>query len=166
MRGCWIVVKRKRKNEHWQCDEEVQNVEEKFWKNEELRNAEEALPRLKECHLEEVSRLYKAKTGVGCDGFQPSVSLDLTKETSGEIVEFLEKVEQSGKWPQKHARRCYPSCGYRRLSCWGRSGVAPLKLRVFVDDITALLRRKNKVVAEMAKKVMKKLKEEVERKGQ
>ena len=41
----------------------------------------------------------------------------------------------------------------------------PLKLRVFVDDITALLRRKNKVVAEMAKKVMKKLKEEVERKG-
>ena len=31
-----------------------------------------------------------------------------------------------------------------------------LKLRVFVDDITALLRRKNKVMAEMAKKVMKK----------
>ena len=30
---------------------------------------EEALPRLKECDLEKVSRLYKAKTGVGCDGF-------------------------------------------------------------------------------------------------
>ena len=42
---------------------------------------------------------------------------------------------------------------------------SPLKLRVFVDDITALLRRKNKVVAEMAKKLMKILKEEVERKG-
>ena len=41
----------------------------------------------------------------------------------------------------------------------------PLKLRVFVDDITALLKRKNKVVAEMAKKLMKILKEEVERKG-
>ena len=41
----------------------------------------------------------------------------------------------------------------------------PLKLRVFVDDITALLMEKNKVVAEMAKKVMKKWKEEVERKG-
>ena len=27
--------------------------------------------------------------------------LDLTKETRGEIVEFLEKVEQSGKWPQQ-----------------------------------------------------------------
>ena len=38
----------------------------------------------------------------------------------------------------------------------------PLKLRVFVDDITALLMGKNKVVAEMAKKVMKKLEEEVE----
>ena len=25
----------------------------------------------------------------------------LTKETGGEIVEFLEKVEQSGKWPQQ-----------------------------------------------------------------
>ena len=34
----------------------------------------------------------------------------------------------------------------------------PLKLRVFVDDITALLMVKNKVVAELAKKVTKKLK--------
>ena len=41
----------------------------------------------------------------------------------------------------------------------------PLKLRVFVADITVLLIGKNKEVAEMAKKVMKKLKEEVEEKG-
>ena len=42
----------------------------------------------------------------------------------------------------------------------------PLKLRVFVDDITALfLMVKNKVVAEMTKKVMKKLKEVVEKKA-
>ena len=34
-----------------------------------------------------------------------------------------------------------------------------------MDDVTALLRWKNKVVAEMAKKVMKKLKDEVARKG-
>ena len=27
--------------------------------------------------------------------------MDLTKETRGEIVEFLEKVGQSGKWPQQ-----------------------------------------------------------------
>ena len=41
--------------------------------------------------------------------------------------------------------------------------IYPLQqLRVFVDDITALLVGKNKVVAEMAKKVMKKLEEEVE----
>ena len=39
----------------------VQNVEEKQWKNEELRRLEEGLPRLKECHLEEASRLYEAK---------------------------------------------------------------------------------------------------------
>ena len=40
-----------------------------------------------------------------------------------------------------------------------------LKLRVFVDDITALVKGRNKDVAEMVKKVMKKLKEEVEKKG-
>ena len=41
----------------------------------------------------------------------------------------------------------------------------PVKLRVFVDDITALLIGRNKEVAEMAKKVMRKLKEEVEEKS-
>ena len=76
-------------------------MEEKPWKNEELRSAQGALPRPKECLLEEVSRLYKAKTGVGCDGFHPKVPLVLTKETRGEIVEFLEKVEESGKWRQQ-----------------------------------------------------------------
>ena len=50
-----------------QCDEEVQNVEDEPWKNEELRKWEEALPKLEECELEKVSRLYKAKTG--CDDF-------------------------------------------------------------------------------------------------
>ena len=40
-----------------------------------------------------------------------------------------------------------------------------LKLRVFVDDITALVKGRNQEVAEMAKMVMKKLKEEVENKG-
>ena len=38
-----------------------------------------------------------------------------------------------------------------------------MKLRVFVDDITAFV--KGKKVSEMAKKVMKKLKEEIEKKG-
>ena len=75
----------------------MQNVEDKPWKNEELKKLEEVLSRLKECDVEHVSRLYKAKKGVGCDGFHPKVFLDLTKETRREIVEFLEKVEQSGK---------------------------------------------------------------------
>ena len=64
-------------------------MEDGSWKNEEFERLEEALPRLKECDLEKVSRLYKAKTGVGCNGFHPK--------------EFLEKVEQSGKW---HQRAC------------------------------------------------------------
>ena len=50
-------AKRKGWAKHWQCDGEVQNVDEKPWKNQELRSVEEALPKLKECHLEEVSRL-------------------------------------------------------------------------------------------------------------
>ena len=50
--------------------------------------------------MEKVSRLYKAKTGVGCDSFHPKVSLDFAKETRGEVVEFLE-VEEGGKWPQQ-----------------------------------------------------------------
>ena len=40
----------------------------------------------------------------------------------------------------------------------------PLKLWVFVNDIAALLIGRNKEVPEMTKKVMKKLKEEVEEK--
>ena len=42
-----------------------------------------------------------AKTGVGSDGIHPKVLLDVTKETRGEIVEFLEKAEQSGRWRQQ-----------------------------------------------------------------
>ena len=87
-------AKRKEWSKHWQCNEEVQNVKDKPWKSEELRRWEEALPTFKECDMEGASRMYKAKTGVGCDGFHPKVLLDLTKETREEIVEFLEKVEQ------------------------------------------------------------------------
>ena len=58
------------------------------------------LPRLKEGDLEKASRLHKTKTR-GCDGIHPYVPLDMTKDTRGETVEFLDKVEQSGKWPQQ-----------------------------------------------------------------
>ena len=74
---------------------------DKPWRNEELSRWVEAPPRLKECDLEKASRMYKAKTGVGCDGFYPKVPLVLTKETRGEMVECLEKVKQSGKCPQQ-----------------------------------------------------------------
>ena len=44
---CWTVVKERGKTgqKHWLCGEDVQNVEEKPWKNEELRKLEESLPR-------------------------------------------------------------------------------------------------------------------------
>ena len=59
-------------------------MQDKPWRNEELSEGEEALPRLKEGDLEKASRLYKAKTGVGCDGFHPEgLPLDLIPETRG-----------------------------------------------------------------------------------
>ena len=55
------------------------------------RGAEEVrggLAILKDSDLAKAAKIYKAKTGVGCD------PLDLTRETRGEVVEFFEKVEQ------------------------------------------------------------------------
>ena len=43
----------------------------------------------------------KQKTGVGCDGFLPKSSLGFDKRNEEKIVEFLESLEQSGKWPQQ-----------------------------------------------------------------
>ena len=38
-------AKRKEWARHWQCDESLQNLEDKLWKNEELTKLEETLPR-------------------------------------------------------------------------------------------------------------------------
>ena len=74
-------AKRKDWAKHWQCDDSMQNMQDKPWKNKELMKLEEVLSRLKECDLERTSRMYKARTGVGCDGFHTKVLLDLAKET-------------------------------------------------------------------------------------
>ena len=102
VRGCWIVVKRKGKNGQntGSVMRRCRTWRKKPWKNEELRSAEEALPTLTES-LGRSVEIVQSKTGVGCDGFHSKVPLDLAEETRGEIVEFLEKVEQSGKWPQQ-----------------------------------------------------------------
>ena len=59
------------------------------------------MPRLLEKDMEKAAESYKVKTGVGCHGFHPKVPLDFTKETSGKVVELLEKVEQCGRSPQQ-----------------------------------------------------------------
>ena len=68
-------VTRREWSTHWQCDEDVQNMQDIHWRNEELRRCEKALPRLLEGDLERASRVYKSKTGVGWDGFHPESSL-------------------------------------------------------------------------------------------
>ena len=93
--------KRKEWTKHSQSCTEVQDQENKAWRNEELKKLEEDLPRLKESDLAEAAKIYKTNTGVGCDGIHLEVTLDSAKETRKEVVEFLENVGQCGKWPQQ-----------------------------------------------------------------
>ena len=54
-------------------------------KMKKLKKLEEALPRLKkECELEKASRLYKEKTGVGCDGVHSKIFLDFDERNEKE----------------------------------------------------------------------------------
>ena len=54
-----------------------------------------------EKELEKAAKSCKAKTGAGCDGGHLKVPLDLRRETRGEVVGLLEKVEQCWRWPQQ-----------------------------------------------------------------
>ena len=70
-------MKQKKKNgqeRHWQCGEDVQNMEDKPWKKEELKRM----------------RWLPPKSPPGSDN-----------TNDGKIVEFLEKVEQCGRLPQQ-----------------------------------------------------------------
>ena len=54
-------AKRKEWAKHWHCNEEVQDLEDKPWKNEVLKKPEEALRRPKESGLEKVSKTVQSK---------------------------------------------------------------------------------------------------------
>ena len=104
MRGCWTAVKQYEKNgqHNGNAMRRYRICKTSHGENEELKKCEEALPRLKEGDLEQASRLYKAKEQEwDVTASVPRVLMDLTNETRGKIVEFLEKVEQSVKWPQQ-----------------------------------------------------------------
>ena len=62
--------------------------------SEEFKKLEEALPRLKGCDLENASDYIKQKQEVG--GRRPGLD-----KRNKNVVELMEKVEQSGKWPQQ-----------------------------------------------------------------
>ena len=66
---------------HWQCDESVQNVEDKPWKNEELKKSEEALPRL------------PSESPFGLDERNERRNCRFLGESG--------KVERSGTWPHQ-----------------------------------------------------------------
>ena len=72
------------------------------WFEEEMKKKDEKV-KMEETggRLEEASRLYEAKTREGCDGCLPQVSLDLRKKQEAKWWNSLDKVEQSGRWPQE-----------------------------------------------------------------
>ena len=76
--------------------------------NMERRSEEEGMPRLKESDLEKAARNYKAKTGVVCDDAHPKVPLDSTRETRGEVVEFMRRWNGVANGRNKLAQRCSP----------------------------------------------------------
>ena len=77
------------------------NTTQRWWRDEHLSSFEEGLAQLKEESLERAARSSKATTAVVATGFYPEVLRDLSKETSGKIVKFLEKVKQCWRWPQQ-----------------------------------------------------------------
>ena len=100
----WCEEKRK----EW-----TRSMEDEPWRNDELRILEEGILQLKEDNLQRVLRSCKAPSGAGCDGRHPGISLDLSKETRRGVVEFLQQVEHSVKWPQQACTPMFFSLPWR-----------------------------------------------------
>ena len=73
--------KKKEWAKHWQCGKEVQNQDSKRWYNEELKKLEEDLPGQEESDLANAAKIFKTKTGVGCDGFSPGSPTGFEEES-------------------------------------------------------------------------------------
>ena len=87
---------RKEWAKHWQCNTEVQDLEDKPWRNGELRSLEEGLTRLKEEHFEKAATSYEAATGV----LQSSRQTCRGKPEDN-LWNSSKKVKHCGRWPQQ-----------------------------------------------------------------
>ena len=103
MRGFWTAVKQRGKNGQiiGSVMQAYRYLDDKPWKNEGLKKLEEALPSLKECELETCRDCTRRKQEWNATVSTQKSPMDLTKVTRGQIVELLEKVDKSGKWPQQ-----------------------------------------------------------------
>ena len=81
-------------------------MQSKPLRNDEFKECEEALPTLKEGDLDKASRLCKAKSGVGCDGFHPKVLLHLTKKREEKVSSSRRRWNRVATGRNKLARRC------------------------------------------------------------
>ena len=82
-------------------------MQDKPWRNEELRECEEALPSLKESDMEKASRLYKAKTGAGKRRIPPKSSSGRDKKKrEGKLWNSWRRWNRVANGRNKLARRC------------------------------------------------------------
>ena len=93
---------------HWQCDAEVSDMEDKPWRNEEIKSLEEGLPRLTRENLESAAWSYEAATGVGSDGFHPKGYARRAKRNEGRNGEvFSKQCSSAGECRNKLAQRWF-----------------------------------------------------------
>ena len=80
---------RKEWSKHWQCNEEIQNMQNKPWRNEESKECKESLPRLKEGVLKGI-KIVQGKNRSGMRRIPPKSSSGLNKRTRGKLRIFGE----------------------------------------------------------------------------
>ena len=76
--------KRKEWAKHCQSDTMGQDLQDKSWRNGELKTLDGDMPRLLEKELQMAAESCKAKTGEGCDFFHPMVPLDFRQKEQEE----------------------------------------------------------------------------------
>ena len=104
-RRCKVVgplrSKRKEWAKHWQCDESVQNMEDKLGKHEDLKKIRGSVTKANRVRTGKSVGIVQRENRSRMRWRPPTNPLGLTKETRREIVNLLEKVEQRGKWPRQ-----------------------------------------------------------------
>ena len=91
--------KRKEWEKHWQCDTKVRDLKDKQWRNDEFKNLVGDMRGWKRAILRRQREITRQRQEYDVKAFTAKFRWTCQKETRGEVVEFLEKVEECGRWP-------------------------------------------------------------------